>query len=551
MGCNSSFDKVYFSEDFHNWNAQFQALQLTKSEVKRLYQVFRKVDFDGGGTISIAELLTHIDVERSRFSERIFSIFDEDGSGEIDFREFVLSLWNYCTLTKVTLDMFAFDIYDQDHSGELSPSEVKGMLKDIYGSQEAQTNFHAKNILNELGDMSRQGVVLDVDAFRKFVKTHHALLFPAFQMQLYLQKRVLGRRFWEQNADRRIKISRGVYIPISKFLELNVDKRLLEKTKETIEAKSQKMDIRAQKLLSETGTSAKRRQTKGIESDSLGSSHLANVALSKMSAKDLATFGGGASTTNENDVATQSLTEIFNKSGKSGRSQGKASRSNTGKAINGAFSIDEDEEFASTPPTAMATSGKYGTSTSGAGSGGSNTSSSKRRHTLGGAGHAVAFAASGKHAAGSSRDNAPAMYSNNGSGGSSKSKKHNKADPGVVAAPLTMSAVAAKIERSPIEAWQSLPDSHNNNNSAQGAAAAGGGKAGRGGAAVSASEKQNISASGKFRPAKVSPMNAGTGAGVPSGGGSNSMQVVDLEAMPSAVTTKKGSGAGGRRRSVA
>lgn len=54
MGCSNSFDKIYFSEDFHNWNAQFQALQLTKSEVKRLYTVFRKVDFDGGGTISIA-----------------------------------------------------------------------------------------------------------------------------------------------------------------------------------------------------------------------------------------------------------------------------------------------------------------------------------------------------------------------------------------------------------------------------------------------------------------------------------------------------------------
>jgi len=49
----------------------------------------------------MAELLAFLDLEKTRFTKRIFSIFDEDGSGLIDFREFVLSLWNYCTLTKV------------------------------------------------------------------------------------------------------------------------------------------------------------------------------------------------------------------------------------------------------------------------------------------------------------------------------------------------------------------------------------------------------------------------------------------------------------------
>lgn len=40
-------------------------------------------------------------------------------------------------------DMFAFDLYDNDSSGELSPKEIQRMLKDIYGA-EVKTNFHAK-----------------------------------------------------------------------------------------------------------------------------------------------------------------------------------------------------------------------------------------------------------------------------------------------------------------------------------------------------------------------------------------------------------------------
>ena len=40
-------------------------------------------------------------------------------------------------------DMFSFDLYDRDGSGELSAREVKKMLKDIYGA-EYTTNFHAQ-----------------------------------------------------------------------------------------------------------------------------------------------------------------------------------------------------------------------------------------------------------------------------------------------------------------------------------------------------------------------------------------------------------------------
>lgn len=40
--------------------------------------------------------------------------------------------------------MFAFDLYDNDGSGELSPAEVIQMLADIFGKTEVKTNAHAK-----------------------------------------------------------------------------------------------------------------------------------------------------------------------------------------------------------------------------------------------------------------------------------------------------------------------------------------------------------------------------------------------------------------------
>jgi Ca2+-binding EF-hand superfamily protein len=216
MGLCCTTHDVYDIPAIRGWRKQFEALQLKASEVSKLYKIFRKVDADGSGTIELIELLVHIDLERTKFTERIFSIFDEDGSGQIDFREFVVALWNYCTLSRATLDLFAFDLYDSDSSGMLSICEVDGMLRDIYGKG-AKTNHHAKQISTELKMLDEE---IDVDAFVTFARTHHALLFPAFQMQSALQDKILGKGFWTKSANRRIEISKGKFVPIARFMEL-------------------------------------------------------------------------------------------------------------------------------------------------------------------------------------------------------------------------------------------------------------------------------------------------------------------------------------------
>jgi hypothetical protein len=65
--------------------------------------------------------------------------------------------------------------------------------------------------LRDIGDSP-----LNIDQFRMFAKSHQALLFPAFQMQSALQRKVLGYKFWEKNANRRIKFSNGKYVSIGK-----------------------------------------------------------------------------------------------------------------------------------------------------------------------------------------------------------------------------------------------------------------------------------------------------------------------------------------------
>jgi Ca2+-binding EF-hand superfamily protein len=170
MGCGTSsafiqcYDDLRRSPKFVKWNEMFAALGLRAEEIKALFKVFWNADMDGGGTIDVVELLTVVDVERTPFTERIFSIFDEDRSGKIDFGEFVLALWNYCTLSNYTLGkchlllllldifyrciflvaaIFAFELYDRDFTGVLERQDLELMLTDIYG-KEWKKNHYAK-----------------------------------------------------------------------------------------------------------------------------------------------------------------------------------------------------------------------------------------------------------------------------------------------------------------------------------------------------------------------------------------------------------------------
>lgn len=77
----------------------------------------------------------------------MFSIFDDDGSGEIDFHECVLSLWNYCSLNESSLVTFAFDMYDRDGSGVIDQEEVRKILMDVYG-EHFLTNPYAKSYVS-------------------------------------------------------------------------------------------------------------------------------------------------------------------------------------------------------------------------------------------------------------------------------------------------------------------------------------------------------------------------------------------------------------------
>jgi Ca2+-binding EF-hand superfamily protein len=223
----------------------YDALLLSENDIGRLLYVFHKIDHDKGGSIDIAELLAFLDLEKTPWSRRIFTILDEDGNGTVDFREFVVALWNYCSLGRSTLPLFAFDTFDVDSSGRLTPDEVVAMLKEMYG-RTYNDSPHAKLCAQELDKLGLQHEDIGVEQFKNFAFNHPALLFQAFNVQEVCRVRIMGKPFWDWHSNKRLQISKGEFVSIGDFLNVHMKTGSCEKMME--EAKDTKVGPRRKVL---------------------------------------------------------------------------------------------------------------------------------------------------------------------------------------------------------------------------------------------------------------------------------------------------------------
>lgn len=127
--CSSGFGKDLPD----SWLELFYVLTFSTGNIRRLCDIFHKLEADESGSVHIVKLLKVLNVESNCFTEQVFTMFDSDGSGKSDFREFVLNLWDFCTISPASLDSFTFNLYDRSQMGYLTCGEISQMLKDIHG----------------------------------------------------------------------------------------------------------------------------------------------------------------------------------------------------------------------------------------------------------------------------------------------------------------------------------------------------------------------------------------------------------------------------------
>lgn len=117
-----------------NWGGNINCFAVDSEEIDRLRKRFMKLDKDSSGTISKEEFLSIPGVGSNPMAARLIETFDRDGSGDVDFQEFITGLSIFSTKgQKEDKLRFAFEIYDMDKDGYISNGELFLVLKTMVG----------------------------------------------------------------------------------------------------------------------------------------------------------------------------------------------------------------------------------------------------------------------------------------------------------------------------------------------------------------------------------------------------------------------------------
>ena len=176
-------------------------LHLLPKQGYQIYKYFVSLDQKGDGEVTVEEFHKFFKLTETPFSNRVFMAVDLDGSGELDFQEFLLGIWNLCTFDDKSLIKFCFDIFDVDKGGTLDMAELDALCRMLTGLDEITGDL--KKTLDNI-DADGDGEV-SLDEMVSYNVAYPELLQPAFDLRNKLQKGIYGTSFWKELRAVRLK----------------------------------------------------------------------------------------------------------------------------------------------------------------------------------------------------------------------------------------------------------------------------------------------------------------------------------------------------------
>ncbi|KAJ4807317.1 hypothetical protein LUZ62_019883 [Rhynchospora pubera] len=143
---------------------------LSEEEIKGLKEMFKNIDTDNSGTITLEELKQGLAKQGTKLSEQevqqLMEAADADGNGTIDYDEFITATVHMNRMDREEHLYTAFQFFDKDNSGYITKEELEQALKEkgLHNGQEikeiiseADSNKDGRIDYTEFVTMMRRG----------------------------------------------------------------------------------------------------------------------------------------------------------------------------------------------------------------------------------------------------------------------------------------------------------------------------------------------------------------------------------------------------------
>ena len=165
-------------QKLHQASIAFIVHQMSNTKmIQKLTEIFKELDESGEGLLSKEELKKGYkkffadNLNDNEFNE-IMETIDQDKSGQISIEEFLRATVNYENLVTEKNLKYAFHYFDKDHSGFLSPDEIKEILGLNYDNDEC--NKLVNDIIKDV-DINGDGQI-SYEEFKTMMKRNQHLI---------------------------------------------------------------------------------------------------------------------------------------------------------------------------------------------------------------------------------------------------------------------------------------------------------------------------------------------------------------------------------------
>ncbi len=135
--------------DLSPYPPQVIATHMDDSSIKNLKALFMQLDDNGDGQLTIAEIMGGLEKagvnEGAEEMRKVLEDIDSDGSGSIDYTEFLAATLDKRQYLKEDVCWAAFQVFDRDGNGKISRQEIA----DVLNNGDLETVF-GKNLVAEI-----------------------------------------------------------------------------------------------------------------------------------------------------------------------------------------------------------------------------------------------------------------------------------------------------------------------------------------------------------------------------------------------------------------